>query len=156
MLCSALELYYYLGETWFCFVIFPSLLCPPASFSFYKKVSENLLQAKIDGRSMLGHTCLCLSLKDPPVPRVHRAVCWRICMFCFLLGQSSLVLQPILFFMLLVFLSSTLIWRGLENPTGISIYSGSSSLMSRHTQEEVQLRLVGTAVPSCSLQLFML
>lgn len=66
-----------MGGTWFCFVILPLPLSAPASFGFYKKVSENLLQAKIGERSMLGHTCLYLSLKDPPVPCVHTAICWR-------------------------------------------------------------------------------
>lgn len=66
-----------MGGTWFYFVILPLPLSPPASFSFYKKVSENLLQAKIGEKSVPGHVCLYLSLKDPPVPCVRTAICWR-------------------------------------------------------------------------------
>lgn len=39
-------------------------LTPPLSLSFYKRVSENLLQAKIDERSMLGHIYMYLSLNS--------------------------------------------------------------------------------------------
>lgn len=63
MLCSALVLSLFGRDmVLLCDIpLTPSSSPPPASFSFYKRVSGNLLQTKIDERSMLGHIYMSLT-----------------------------------------------------------------------------------------------
>lgn len=156
MLCSALVLSLFGRDVvTLCDIPFTSL--PPASFSFYKKVSENLLQAKVGERSMLGHTCLCVSVKDPPVPCVHTAICCRICMFCFISGQSSKFCNSLFFSCCWHTQAACFYLKRLGKTCWNEYLQGFFSMdVQAYPRGSAVDRQVGTAVPSCSLQFFML
>lgn len=139
-------------EVWIlCSALLPSLferdmvllcdipLTPPVSLSFYKRVSENLPQAKIDERSMLGHIYMYLSLSSKcSESKMLKTLACSASSWVTLPGSA---LQLILLFMLLAYFlkQHPFISKGLENQAGIGMYNSSSLLKSGHPWEEMQL-----------------
>lgn len=136
VLCSALVLSLFERDMIsLCDIPFTPL--PPASFSFYKTSVRKVATGKNKWKIHAGFIPVCLS-KGPTCTTCSHSSMLEDMHVLLPLGSVFLGFITNYFFHVVGILKQqSFIWKWLEKPAGMSIYSGSSPLMSRHTQEEV-------------------